>query len=128
MPERREDVIPFCTDTVTHYHYAGRDTWTRNVLRGVHWRYGTTNSAAQSSDGRIERVPQTRIIIPHSLLQDIEIDTGGRDYFVLGDGPDITANYTPADLKRDHPELGTAKTVEDHTRAPHLKHWKVILG
>lgn len=121
-------MIPFCTDIVTHYHYSGRDTWTRTVLRGVHWRYGTTASTDRSGDGRIERVPQARVIIPHALLPEVNVDVGGKDYFVLGDGPDITANYTPADLKRDHPEMGTAKTVEDHTRAPHLKHWKVILG
>lgn len=75
-------MIPFCTDTVTHYHYTGRDTWQRSVLRGVHWRYGTTSSAARTSDGRIERVPQTRIIIPQSLMPDIPIDTGGVD--ILG--------------------------------------------
>ena len=113
---------------MTHYHYTGRDTWQRNVLRGVHWRYSTANNTAMSSDGRIEHVPQTRIIIPQSLMPDITIDTGGRDYFILGTGPEITADYSPADLKTDHPELGTAQAVTDNTRAPHLKHWKVILG
>lgn len=121
-------MIPFCTDTVTLYHYAGKDTWTRYVLSGVRWRHGAAANSSQSAEGRIERAAQTRVIIPAAVLDGIPVDIGGKDYMLPGDGPYITRNYTPADLKREYPQMGTVKSVEDHTGAPHLKHWKVVLA
>lgn len=111
-------MIPFCTDTVTLYHYTGRDAWARHVLRGVHWKDA---AVMQHNDGQMERVLQTRIIIPEALMDGIAIDAGGRDYFILGEGAPLSDGYTPADLKRDHPEMGTAQTVANNTRTPFLK-------
>lgn len=117
-------MIPFCTDTVTLYHYTGRDAWARHVLAGVRWKDG---AAMQQTDGQMTHTLQTRIIIPEALTEGITIDAGGRDYLILGEGTPLTGDYTPADLKRDHPEMGTVQTVTDNTRTPFLKHWKVTL-
>ena len=120
-------MIPFANDTVTLYHYIGRDMWQRIILRGVMWRAGSANVMTQRTDGRFERRARTRVTIPYELKPDLHIDTGGKDYFVLGMGNEITSAYSPADLKKDHPELGTVKYVSDNTRAGILRHWAVEL-
>ena len=118
-------MIPFANDTVTLYHFAGRDTWTRTLLRGVKWRGGIQ---VRDANGQYTKEPETHVVIPYSLKPDIRMDAGGRDYFVLGDGKPITGTYTPADLKKDHPEMATIRSIRDNTRSPVLKHWMVVLS
>lgn len=120
-------MIPFANDTVTLYHYTGRDTWQRIILRGVMWRAGSANAMTQRTDGRLERRARTRVTIPYELKPDLRIDAEGKDYFVLGIGDEIAHAYSPADLKKDHPELGTVKSISDNTRTGILRHWAVEL-
>lgn len=118
-------MIPFCDGSVTIYHHEGRDKWKRQTISGVKWRGGTVHRSAKTGQNAVD--PSGSLIIPLSVGKNFRMDAGGRDYVVFGSGKELTEAYTPADLKRDHPELATIARIEDHTKAPFLQHWKVLL-
>ena len=55
------------------------------------------------------------------------IDTGHNlDMIVLGEVKiELSEAYPPKNLKRDYPDVITAKTLADNTNRDRLKHWKV---
>lgn len=119
-------MIPFCNDTITIYHYDGRDRWLRQVVRGVKWQGGTVHRSVRTGQNALE--PAGDICIPLAAGKNLKMDAGGKDYVVYGSGAEIGESYTPEDLKRDHPELATIARIEDHSKAPFLQHWKVTLA
>lgn len=130
------------TDTITifnHYKENGRDKWLRTVLNGCQWRRRVVRTV--DSGGKVVKTNEVSITIPMrhgyraaakwARLADKAsywtMDTEhGLDMIVLGEVEiELSETYLPKNLKRDYPDVITAKTLADNTNRDGLKHWKV---
>lgn len=130
------------TDTITifnHYKENGHDKWLRTVLKGCQWRRKIVRTV--DSAGKVIKTNEVSITIPMrdgyrvaadwAKLADKAsywtIDTEhSLDMIILGEVKvELSEAYPPKNLKRDYPDVITAKTLADNTNRDRLKHWKV---
>lgn len=104
-------------DTVTLYHNGSK-----TVLVGVQWHQKIVRTVDGTGRNTAETV--TTVTLPTNQgFADVSAVKG--DVLVLGTGPDITALYTLADLRREWPTYCTVRAVTDNTLRPRLKHRRI---
>lgn len=130
------------TDTITvfnHYKENGHDKWLRTVLKGCQWRRKIVRTV--DSGGKVIKTNEVSITIPMRDGYKVAIDwvrladkasywtidtEYSLDMIVLGEVKiELSEAYPPKNLKRDYPDVITAKTLADNTNRDRLKHWKV---
>lgn len=130
------------TDTITifnHYKENGHDKWLRTVLKGCQWRRKIVRTV--DSGGKVIKTNEVSITIPMRDSYKVAIDWArladkvsywtidteySLDMIVLGEVKiELSEAYPPKNLKRDYPDVITAKTLADNTNRDGLKHWKV---
>lgn len=116
---------PLFNDVVTLYHKEN-DIYTRYVLSGVQWRQKVERFSYQrGSAGVFDLKTVTTVTVPFGTKFADRFSPSEGDVLVLGAGPELTAAFTVADLKKTNPTYCTVRAVSDNTLRPRLKHWKV---
>jgi len=116
---------PLFGDVVTLYHKKD-DHYTRHVLSGVQFRQKAERAAYQrGQSGVMDIKTVTTVTVPSDVPAAGTISASEGDVLVLGVGPELTASFTIADLKKAFSSYCTVRAVADNTLRPRLKHWKV---
>lgn len=109
---------PLFSDAVTVYHRDG-DQYVKQTLSGVQWRQKIERL---NDAGKLVLSRVTSVTIPDSV--DGEIAPG--DVLILGEGPELSSEYTVARLRADCRTYCTVQAVTDNRLRPQLKHRKVL--
>lgn len=116
---------PLFNDVVTLYHKEN-DQYTRYVLSGVQWQQKAERFAYQRGNaGVFDIKTATTVTIPYGVQHAEKVGFSEGDVMILGKGPQITKNFSIADLKKSHASYCTVRAIADNTLHPRLKHWKV---
>lgn len=114
-------------DNATLYRKArvnGAEIYARYELRGVQWRQKIVREASEG--GRYSVRTATSVTIPADTIgADMFPGPMQGDVLVLGNGPDITGDYSIAELRKDYSSYCTVQAVANNTLRPRLKHWRI---
>ena len=113
----------YFTDSVTIYHrtvdpVTKDDVFQRVVVPKVMARWHAERTVDSSG---VVKVAQSLsvTVLPDTDPGDM-MQTG--DYLLVGDGPELTEEYTLKQLRRDWPGLTQVQAIADNRARPHLKH------
>ena len=113
----------YFTDTVTIYHktvdpVTKDDVFERVVAPAVMARWHTERTVDSSGVVKVAQSLSVTVLPdtdPGELMQP-------GDYLLVGDGPELTEEYTLKHLRRDWPGLAQIQAIADNRGKPHIKH------